>query len=199
MGILILPLALGIGLVIYFVAGVSLRLSVSITFLWGLICAILVIGRLPQEYRRKVAWRAWIGACAGLLGTSAYDVMRYIVVKGFHYQFWPFDIFMIFGQLLAGYRLDKRFTEAVGVMFHVACGMGFGIAYTLTLRRPSVLSGLLWAGVLELFMISLYPGWLRLKALNELLSVSVAGHAAYGAVLGSVSRHFICDAEWGLL
>ena len=48
--------------------------------------------------------------------------------------------------------------------------------------------GLAWAAVLELFMVSLYPGWLGLKPLDEFLSVSIFGHIVYGTVLGSVAR-----------
>jgi len=140
---------------------------------------------LPAE-RRRASRRAIYGLIGGLIGTACYDSLRYVLVKGLHYKNWPFDVFVLFGRLLAGPSAGLRTLWVIGTLFHIGCGMGFGMAYTLAWERPGIGSGLLWAAVLELFMITLYPGWLGLKALNELLTTSILGHAAYGAALGIV-------------
>jgi hypothetical protein len=44
---------------------------------------------------------------------------------------------------------------------------------------------------LELCMVSIYPGWLEMKALNDFLHVSIVGHLVYGTVLGYLSKYFI--------
>jgi hypothetical protein len=45
--------------------------------------------------------------------------------------------------------------------------------------------------MLEVIMVSLYPGWLNLAAIDEFVSVSVVGHAVYGATLGILARRFV--------
>jgi hypothetical protein len=111
------------------------------------------------------------------------------MVTVLHFTFWPFDIFSIFGRLLVGDNAPTAITTGVGILYHYANGIGFAIAFVFLFRRPGVLSGLVWAAMLEFFMVSLYPSWLNLKALDEFLSVSIVGHTIYGLVLGSVARY----------
>jgi hypothetical protein len=42
--------------------------------------------------------------------------------------------------------------------------------------------------MLESIMVSIYPSWLGLKALDEFLSVSILGHVIYGAMLGIMAQ-----------
>jgi hypothetical protein len=49
--------------------------------------------------------------------------------------------------------------------------------------------------ILELAMVTVYPGWLDVKALNELISVSVVGHIVYGVVLGYTARKLVMRKE----
>lgn len=37
-------------------------------------------------------------------------------------------------------------------------------------------------------MVSVYPGWLGMKALDEFLQVSIFGHFVYGIVLGYFAK-----------
>ncbi len=129
-----------------------------------------------------------MGFKAGILATVAYDASRYIIINVLHLTFWPFDIFSIFGALLIGAGAPAVLREATGILFHYANGIGFSIAFFFLFPRPGIRFGLLWALVLELFMVSLYPGWLGLAALDEFLSVSILGHFAFGATLGLVAR-----------
>jgi hypothetical protein len=46
-------------------------------------------------------------------------------------------------------------------------------------------------------MVSVYPGWLGMKALDEFLSVSITGHVAYGLVLGWLARSLLRSSRWG--
>ena len=119
-----------------------------------------------------------------MAATLAYDLCRLAIVHVFSVEFWPFDVFTRFGQLLVGDSFPSPLVTMVGTVYHYVNGIGFAVAYVLFVRRPRVLTALLWAGVLETFMVSLYPGWLDLKALKEFISISVAGHLAYGLVLG---------------
>ena len=49
--------------------------------------------------------------------------------------------------------------------------------------------------ILELLMVSVYPGWLDMRALDEFLQVSVLGHIVYGAVLGYSARWLLAERE----
>ena len=169
-------------------AGLSLRAGIVLAAAAGVFAAWAVWRKTPAEVRPALKRRAIVGLVAGAAATVAYDVSRLAFVEVLGLSFWPFDVFPIFGQLLVGAGRPRFVTEAAGLLYHFANGIGFAVAYVFLFRKTGLLTGLLWAGVLELCMISLYPMWLNPSALDELLSVSVAGHGAYGAVLGVVAR-----------
>jgi hypothetical protein len=180
-------LATGGALVIYILTGFSLPVGVlAAVAVTGAVSAV-VWHRLPAIARVTVRRRVASGAIAGVLATAAYDGCRLLVVTVLGLTFWPFDVFSRFGRLLLS-DAGPVPTYVVGTAFHYANGVGFAIAYVLFVARPGVLTGLPWAAILETFMVSLYPGWLGLRALDEFLSVSIAGHVTYGLVLGSVAR-----------
>jgi uncharacterized protein DUF6789 len=190
----VLPLATGIGLVVYLLARFSLRLGIAVALIVGTEAAFATWRKSSPAMRDIIRRRVLAGAVAGLLATLAYDVSRYVVVKAFPLVIWPFDVFPIFGQLLIG-PASKKVLYVVGWLYHLVNGTGFAVCFAVLVRRPGILSGLLFAGVLEFLMISLYPSWLGLKAYGEFLSVSVVGHTAYGLVLGLVAKrgitHFV--------
>jgi hypothetical protein len=180
-------LSTGGALAVFILTGISLRVGM-------IAAAVLVAGavalartRLPEPSRRLVRYQAVRGIAAGLLATAAYDLCRLIVVSLTDIAYWPFDIFSRFGRLLVGEAAPTGVAVAVGMGYHYLNGVGFAIAYMLFVRRPGILTGLAWAALLEVFMVSLYPGWLGLRALGEFLGVSIAGHAAYGVVLGGTA------------
>jgi hypothetical protein len=73
-------------------------------------------------------------------------------------------------------------------------GVGLGVAYALVVKRPGPISGVLWGLGLELVMALLYPSWLRIRALEEFLTISIFGHVVYGFTLGMLGRRRI--GEW---
>lgn len=66
----------------------------------------------------------------------------------------------------------------------------------LVIRRPGLVSAVAWAMVLELFTILLYPDWLGVPAIGELVSVSLLGHLAYGLALGLVAIRMTGEDGW---
>ena len=58
-----------------------------------------------------------------------------------------------------------------GIAYHVLNGLGFAIGYTIVVRRPGLISAVVWAMVLETFTILLYPDWLGLTAVGEFFSI----------------------------
>jgi hypothetical protein len=120
----------------------------------------------------------------------AYDASRWGVVSLLTLSFRPFHVLPIFGRLFVGADSPPGIALAAGIAYHAANGIGFAVAYTLVVRRGSLLSGVVWGICLELCMALLYPSWLRIMALREFLAVSALGHVVYGAVLGTVVSRF---------
>jgi hypothetical protein len=171
--------------VIYVLAGVSLPLAAAGVALIGAAAWAAAMSRISPLARHELRTRALAGARAGLLATLAYDAARYGVVALFTLSFKPFHVLPIFGRLFVGADAAPELAIPVGVAYHLANGVGFGIAYALLVRRAGVWTGMAWGVGLELCMALLYPSWLRIVALREFLAVSATGHLVYGAVLGA--------------
>ncbi|MGL4609046.1 MAG: hypothetical protein ACRCYY_05085 [Trueperaceae bacterium] len=184
-------LASGLGLLIYFLTGFSLRLALAVLFTVGLVAIIVTVQALPWEQRRMLRHRVRVGLLSGLLATLAYDISRFILVRVADFSLWPFDTFRLFGQLLVGVEAPQSLLFVVGTFYHFVNGIGFGLAYTLLIKRQGWLTGILWAMGLEVLMVSFYPGWLGLKALGEFLQISIFAHVIYGAVLGLCSYRLL--------
>jgi hypothetical protein len=187
--LIVLPVATGAGLSVHIISGVSLILAVVVVGLAGLAGALVFLTRVNnRSVRRNIRKRVLFGILAGIIATGCYDLFRYFLVTYLDFSFWPFDIFTIFGQLLLGQNSSPLITTVAGILYHLANGIGFSIAFFLLFRRPNIFYGLAWALMLEGFMVSIYPSWLGLKALDEFLSVSILGHVIYGATLGIMAK-----------
>ncbi len=182
-----LPLAGGAGLVVHILAGASLPLAIATLAAGGGLAWALVLARLTAVARRSVRRRAALGMLAGLIGTLAYDLVRYATVAVFSMSFRPFHVFGLFGEAFIGSGHSRSLTFVVGALYHLSNGIFFGLAYTLVFRRPAWWTGALWGIGLELTMATLYPSWLRIQAWGEFLQVSAIGHVVYGSVLGLVA------------
>ena len=188
-------LATGASLVIYIVSGVSLLGATAVS-----IATVAGFGRwrwlqLAPAERIEMARTLKLGVLSGALATAAYDVFRYLIIEVFAISFWPFDIFTHFGRGLVGADAPAVLVTAAGVLFHIANGVGFATAYTVAFGRAGWMAGIAWAMCLEVMMVSFYPGWLNMKALDEFLQVSVFGHFVYGSVLGYTSRRLLTRAD----
>lgn len=184
-------LSTGVALVVYVLSGVSLPAALGGVLLGASVVGAVIWRRRSQADRVELRRSLRAGVIAGLAATGAYDLVRYLLVKVARFEFWPFDVFAIFGQALVGPRLEGWFLTAIGGLYHLANGIGFALGYAIWAGRRGVWAGIAWALVLETFMVTLYPGWLGLKALDEFLQISVIGHLAYGAVLGFTSKRLL--------
>jgi hypothetical protein len=190
-------LASGASLLVYILAGLSLRWTLLALAVAGAAVAAVVLRRLPPERRSRVTRRIAIGAVSGLAATVAYDVVRLGLVEFAGLKINPFEAWRLFGVALTDAAQPRSTQFAVGTAFHVCNGIAFGITYTVAFGHRGPLAGVAWAFVLEGFMVSVYPGWLGLKALDEFLSVSITGHVAYGIVLGLLARTLLGSTRWG--
>lgn len=186
-----LPLATGAALVIHIVASFSLALAVAVLVAFTVAVAAIVWRQLSAARRLEMQHRVLVGVFAGVLATAAYDLSRLVLVTLVPMAIWPFTALPLFGQALSGDGGGTALDVGLGLLYHLANGIGFATAFVIVVPRPRVIFGIAWAMVLELLMVSLYPGWLNLKALDEFMSVSIVGHLSYGATLGGV-------AAWGV-
>ncbi|XEC94347.1 hypothetical protein AB6A23_24015 [Paenibacillus tarimensis] len=176
-------------------SGISMLYTLIGVLILAITIGSLIWRRLPAGKRGEMRRLIGYGTIAGFLATCLYDLSRFILIRVTGIQFWPFDIFGIFGKALVGEHTTGLWVSVLGVLFHLANGTGFGIAYTVAFGRKGIWGGVVWALILELAMVSVYPGWLGLKALDEFLSVSMVGHFVYGIVLGYIARRLILRKE----
>src|SRR6266498_3824026 len=135
--------------------------------------AVVLTRRLPAGVRRALSRRVRLGLLAGLAATAAYDAVRYLAVAVTSWSVRPFQVFALFEQLLVGRDAPAGVQYLAGTGFHLLNGLGFAVGYAMVVRRPGVVSAVVWALVLEAF-----------TAVGEFVSVSLLGHLAYGATLG---------------
>lgn len=178
----------GGALLVYFLAGAALWLSVGVTVGLAAVAARLSWMRLAPPARLEVGRRARAGVLSGAAAVAGYDASRFLVVRLAGTAFWPFDTLRLFGELLTGGGASSSVVFGVGAAYHVANGLGFALAYSLVLGYWGWWAGVAWALALECLMVSFYPGWLGLRALEEFLAVSIVGHLVYGTILGWTCR-----------
>jgi hypothetical protein len=184
-------LATGAALLVFFLAGVSLPVAVAAVALVVGAASAFVWRQLDHAARRIVRRRAIVGLCAGAVATIAYDLTRAGLVATFHLPVRPFEAVPLFGQLLLGTSSPSIAGTLVGVAYHLANGSGFGLAFAMVAGERGPLAGVMWGLVLEAVMLTFYPGWLDIRAIQEFASVSALGHVAYGATLGWTTRRWL--------
>lgn len=182
-----LPVAGGVGLVIYILADVSLPLAAGTLVLAGVLAWTVMLRSADPQTRGRLLRRVRIGLLAGLSATLAYDAARYGLVALLSWSIEPFHVWSLFGEALIGSGASGQAQFAVGTVYHFANGLGFAVAFVLIVRRPNWRLGVLWGLALELAMALLYPSWLRMEQLQKFITMSVLGHIVYGATLGQVA------------
>lgn len=190
-------LANGAALLVYILAGISLRWTAITLAVAALVVGAVVVRRMSPPRRRRFARRVGAGTIAGFVATIAYDVARYGLVEIAGMTVKPFEAWRLFGLALTGTEESSPFAFAVGTAFHLSNGIAFGIAFTVAFGTRGPLAGIAFALVLETFMVSVYPGWLGLRALDEFLQVTIFGHVVYGATLGWLARALLRRERWG--
>jgi hypothetical protein len=180
----------GIGLVIHILTDAPMAVVLSLLVLAGGLIAGITMASRPvalARWRRLVA----VGAVVGVVATVAYDVSRWLLVQvaGFHTS--PFKALPFFGEALLGSVGSPAARTAAGISFHLLNGIAFGIAYTVWFGERHPAWGLAFAMGLEAFMLALYPGWLDVRSRQELTSISLLGHVAYGLTLAGMARYLL--------
>jgi hypothetical protein len=190
-------LVTGASLLVFVLARVSLIASIVVLGAGACLISTLVWQRSSASVRHRFRLQVKAGLLSGLAATAAYDISRLLLVTVGDYSFWPFDIFKRFGLALTGAATASFWVQATGFCYHLMNGLGFAAAYAIFFGSRGIWAGVVWALVLETLMVSIYPGWLHLKALDEFLQVSMVGHIVYGSVLGFTCKRIVIRAQTG--
>jgi hypothetical protein len=180
----------GAALVAHIRTGVSLPLA--LLFLGAVVAvAIRSVWRRANPATRLILRRlTLVGAVAGAIATLAYDVSKMLLSRLDRTTYNPFEAVRVFGVLLTGSR-SPSLAYPAGMAFHLVNGTAFGIAFCILFGRRGVVAGIAWGLFLELFQLTLYPGWLDIRAYQEFVQISAFGHVVYGTVLGLMCRHWL--------
>jgi len=131
-----------------------------------------------------------VGLAGGFLATLAYDGIRWIFGLTHLFQYNGFLAIYIFGSWISG-RATTTFAAAVaGWLYHFWNGLSFGVMYTLTFTRKHWLYGVAYGIVMEIFMLGLFPLFLRITNKRDFIVMSMLGHMVYGGVLGLVAQRY---------
>ena len=127
------------------------------------------------------------GAFGGLLGTAAYDLFRAPFALLGYRLLSPIDSY---GVLLLGARHSSPATAMAGWLYHLADGIGFGIAYGVLFSRRDWRWGLAWGSMLEtMSLLTPLGGLYGISGKPDVILLAYGGHLAYGATLGLLVQH----------
>lgn len=188
----------GVALLGYLLAGLALPLTLAFTGMLLVVTVVLIWRRSDSATRGLMKSVVLRGALVALVAVAVYDVSREILAQLDPSPFNPFGAIPIFGHLLLGAEASAEAALVAGIGFHLLNGVSFGLAYAfvfgpLAVRslRMALLTGMGWGLFLELFQLTLYPGWLNIETYREFVTISFLGHFAYGATLGALGHRFL--------
>jgi hypothetical protein len=181
-------LSSGIALVVTIVAHLDLSLASSFVMVPAFIAFLAVTVIVRRHEQALFFVRLQAGLVAGVLGTIAYDGLRFAVENAGLSSANSFRAIRVFGMSLTAQPIDAPGAIAAGWTFHVVNGIGFAVAFVMVMSGRRLYWGVLYAMALETAMVTLYPGWLQMTPSAEFLTLSVLGHVAYGAVVGAIAE-----------
>lgn len=184
----------GVALLGHILFGVPLpvALALAATTMLTVVAAVLV-GMAPPR-RAHLGRVVLAGALAGLAATICYDAAKWGLSQLDPSPYNPFEATRAFGSLLVGAEAPQPLIQFAGTAIHLLNGTAFGVAFVTVAGnrghrvRTAVLLGVAWGLLLELFQLTLYPGWLDIRAYREFATISALSHVVYGATLGLSGR-----------
>lgn len=183
-------LSSGAALVLAIVTGAELWLATSFVVLPALIAVVAAVAVMRPERQPALRRQVKVGVLGGLVATLAYDGSRGFVERVGLASTDMFKAIPIFGYGLTGRPPSDPVALAAGWAFHFVNGTGFALAYVLLARNLPWWAAVIYALVLEAFMVGLYPGWLGTTLTSEFLAFTVLGHVCFGAVVGVATRRY---------
>lgn len=184
----VLALFSGAALLTHIIWRVSLPLALA-TAVVVLICCVVILWRRASTAQRALLARLLkVGAASGMVATVSYDAAKYALSQLDPSPYNPFEAVRIFGTLLLGQSAGEVAIYGAGTAFHLLNGVSFGVAYCFLFRRQGIVAGVAWGLFLEMFQLTLYPGWLNIRLYSEFAQISALSHIVYGLVLGKACQ-----------
>ena len=185
----------GAALLAHILFGVSLVLGLLVIGGAAAVLVVFAMRRMSPPERRRIRSIVVAGVGAGILATVCYDAAKTVLSQLDPSPFDPFEATRAFGILLLGETAHPLAVQVAGVGLHLLNGTAFGVAFTVLFAREgalttprAVLYGLGWGLFLELFQLTLYPGWLDIRTYREFATITALSHIVYGATLGLIGR-----------
>jgi hypothetical protein len=132
-----------------------------------------------------------LGLVVGLVATFVYDAVRIGLMWTNFFTYDAFYAIHVFGSWIARQPANSGAATTAGWLYHFWNGLSFGVMFALTFGRPrSWVYGLVYGIVMEVVMLGLFPMFLRVTDETGFVTISLIGHAAFGATLGGLTaRH----------
>lgn len=185
----------GVALLAHILTRLSLRVLLSLT-------AVLMVSAVTALYRRSgprqrvlLGRYTMVGLISGIMATAGYDLSKFALTQGGQFPYNPFEVIRTFGVLLAGSSAPLAVIYGVGTGLHILNGTCFGIAFCLPFGRRGIVAGIAWGFFLETLQLTLFPGWLDIRAYREFAQISALSHVVYGSILGWCCQRGL--STWG--
>lgn len=185
----------GAALLGHILFGISLVLGLVVIGAAAGVLVVVALRATPPPQRRRLRSIVLAGVGAGVVATLCYDAAKTVLSQLDSSPFDPFEATRAFGILLLGEGAGPGAIQAAGIALHLVNGTAFGVAFTVLFGREGALSppravlyGIGWGLFLELFQLTLYPGWLDIRTYREFATITALSHIVYGATLGVVGR-----------
>jgi hypothetical protein len=170
----LLGIAPAASIVLASVTGLSWPWLFAVVSTPALLVLIWLLTRNPVAARHLA-----IGAAAGLVGTVAYDAVRYTLKIAGHTKH-PFKAIELYGTVLVG---PSYVGSATGWTFHFWNGVMFGIFFHQLIRCHTLLHAIAWGMFLELALVATVPKLLKFTITDEFITLGIIGHVFYGVGL----------------
>ena len=184
----VLALFSGAALLTHIVWRVSLPLALAAAVMLLVFSTATLWHRATPAQRTILTTLVKVGAASGLIATVSYDAAKYALSQLDPSPYNPFEAIRIFGTLLLGQPASEAAIYGAGAAFHLLNGVSFGVAYCFLFRRQGIVAGMAWGLFLEMFQLTLYPGWLNIRLYSEFAQISAISHVVYGLVLGKACQ-----------
>lgn len=183
---------------------IAMPFMISFVSLPALVATLALAVWAGRVGRLDFLRRLYLGVVIGLLATLVYDGLRAIIYFATPASFDPFRAHPNFGALILDTSPHTTAATAAGWAYHFWNGVSFAVIFVMVAAGQRWYWALLWAMALETATVLVYPNVFEVNRTDvAFISVSFAGHAAYGTTMGVLGREWLAyrprgESLWAL-